>query len=616
MAPPRARRHVPPVVEDLPDPPKPAYVPLPRSAIVAAAAQIVGLKIKRPEIGKKDTDWQAEIWTLYDQVGELHFLLRWKAQACSRLKLVAAHSGDSPEPIVLSDDPTAPSAVDDIRAVDVAEQFAGGSHERSKMLRAGAVHIDAIGESYLVVYANDGKVKVFPPTDIKVQAGSGIWSAGGQDLTDDDLIMHPRVPHPSDVSRVDSPYKSALPVLRELHGLNQQLLGAIDSRLAGAGLLVVPQSISPPKKPPNPDDASTTPEGDAEQDPFLVALIEAMMTPIADRESAAAVVPLVVRVPDDATGKINHIIFAQPFDPELRALRDEAIRRLSLEGDAPPEILLGTGDVNHWGQWSIDESAIKFHVVPTAQVLVDTIVEDWYRPALKQVGVVNADAYTLHIDAAELEQRVDKSGNALNLYDRAEISADALRRETGLSDEDAPDDAERKRIVDLHHSLTVRETVPPGDGNPADAVPTPTPLGTDDAPVDQTRALPDPPDATTPPSASAAALAPEARMHSTVNAAHVAVLRALELAGKRYVNQDRSLRGQQIDVPDHKVHTIYAIDPARHDFLLKGSWAALATVASPCQVRAVDKYTRELLSNGVEHDRGHLAAVFAQAGCS
>ena len=579
-----------------------------RPAIVAAASTIAGRKIKRPD--KKstvDTEWQTEIWKFYDEVGELHFGLRWKAQACSRLKIVAAHAGDNPEPVVIREDPENPDANEDVLAVTIAEQLAGGAHERSKLLRHAALHIDAVGETWIVVYAETGEAKAYAPSEVKEQQGS--WVVAGKTLTEDDLIINPRVPHPSDCNRVDSPIRAARPVLRELHGLNQQLLGAIDSRLAGAGLLVVPQSVSPPKKPATPDDASTEPDEAEQQDPFLMALIEAMMTSISDRESAAAVVPLVVRIPDEAVGKIQHIIFAQPFDPELRALRDEAIRRLSLEMDMPPEILLGTSDVNHWGQWAIDENAIKVNIIPTAQVIVDEFVEEWYRPALEDAGLADPTRYTLLIDAGELEQRADKSGNAVLAYDRGELTGDALRRETGFGDEDKPDDAERTRIIELHAALTGQEAPASSEGQPG---------------VDETRALPELPEAAAPsdevpplPAASAAQqLPPEARMRSLTDAAHVAVLRALELAGKRFVAQNRNLRGSS--TPDWRVHTMHAMPTDKFDFLLKGAWEAFGTIASPCLVEAIDSYTRDLLTTATEHHRDNLTSVMDLAlmdGC-
>src|SRR3546814_9449478 len=86
--------------------------------------------------------------------------------------------------------------------------------------------------------------------------------------------------------------------------------------------------------------------------------MEAMHPPFRDRASAAAVVPLTVPIPDDGTGRsaadyVHAQTFHTPFDEETRELREEAIRRLALGQDAPPELLLGVGNMNHWGAWLV-----------------------------------------------------------------------------------------------------------------------------------------------------------------------------------------------------------------------------------------------------------------------
>src|SRR3546814_15969461 len=93
--------------------------------------------------------------------------------------------------------------------------------------------------------------------------------------------------------------------------------------------------------------ASIAGEGeDAEDVDFDTAFMDAMITPIRDRSSAAAVVPLTVPIPDDGTGRaaadyVHFQTFSTPSDEERRELREEAIRRLALGQDAPPEVLLG-----------------------------------------------------------------------------------------------------------------------------------------------------------------------------------------------------------------------------------------------------------------------------------
>lgn len=98
-------------------------------------------------------------------------------------------------------------------------------------------------------------------------------------------------------------------------------------------------------------------------------------------------------------------------------------------------------------------------------------------------------------------------------------------------------------------------------------------------------------------------------------AAHVAVLRALEFAGKRMV--PRSARSSVPDVEPHLRHTVLPVEPADLDRLLADVWG-LVDVALPGRadlVAALDAYARELLYEGVPHTierlRGALGAALS-----
>src|SRR5699024_3059983 len=92
---------------------------------------------------------------------------------------------------------------------------------------------------------------------------------GGKVETSPDSIFLIRVwrPHPRKHWEADSPTRSSLPVLRELVGLTMHISAQIDSRLAGAGLLLVPESASRAMK-----QAEGLPE-DSKADPFGQALM-------------------------------------------------------------------------------------------------------------------------------------------------------------------------------------------------------------------------------------------------------------------------------------------------------------------------------------------------------
>src|SRR5699024_3375465 len=163
----------------------------------------------------------------------------------------------------------------------------------------------------------------------------------------------------------------------------------------GAGMLLVPQSAQRALK-----SAAGYDETD-ETDLLTESLMEAMMTPISDRSSASAVVPLVVTVPDEAVDKFQHISFASPLDDEARELRDEAIRRLALGQDAPPELLLGTGGMNHWGAWLVREDVVTTHLEPTLALISDALTTQYLWPVIDQtmdMDEVERESYVIWYD--------------------------------------------------------------------------------------------------------------------------------------------------------------------------------------------------------------------------
>lgn len=99
-----------------------------------------------------------------------------------------------------------------------------------------------------------------------------------------------------------------------------------------------------------------------------------------------------------------------------------------------------------------------------------------------------------------------------------------------------------------------------------------------------------------------------------LQAAHLAVLRALELAGRRMV--PRSEKRHAPEVPVHERHTCLVIELNELDRLVSGAWDML-TVAMPERpglVDALDAYTRELLYEGRRHTLIELRARLAAAG--
>jgi hypothetical protein len=629
------------------------------SAVVASAALISKDRV-RSVVGQR-SDWQADAWELYDSVPELRFGVSWVANACSRARLyigrIDPDGSSAPTPINAdyeSKDFTEQGLTVEQVATLLAplEELAGGQLGQSEMLRRMAIHLNVPGESYLVGFDN-------PETGerqwLVVSAGELSSSGGGLKVQLPDMPNHQieidptqatvlRIwrPHGEYAYKADSPLVALRGALRELLDISAHITATAESRLAGAGVLFVPDELTIP-----------TPEASEganplHADPFTAALIQAMAAPLKNRDSASAVVPLVIRGPSSAGESLKHISFATEFDKNAEGLRQSAIRRVATGMDMPPEVLLGLGDSNHWSAWQIEESGIKLHIEPLLGLICDAFTAHFYQPALKAMGFAAAERYAIWYDTTELTQRPNRSPESMEAFDKGLIGAAPTRRELGFSDEDAPTDDERNRalivkIVSAAPSLapsllpllgiTIPETV--AAKAVADAV-----ADDPDAAVAKGGAIPGLPTAPRPAPTPAPAAAPDTRglparaaagVRARVSAKAIegdhawrtrcldmAVLRALERAGNFLLAaHGRSAKAQFRDVPLHQIHLQLHTHPDNLDRALANAYREFhaATPGEDCLHAAVDYYVRALLNAGEDHRREYLDRAITQFQC-
>ena len=448
--------------------------------LTASAMRLKGSNIKRFGTQKnQQVDGRAaEGWEMYRLVGEHRFLVNTLAGRMSQARLFVGKldpNNDTAEAEVVPDDDPQKALVE-----SVLDGFGPSPAERAQLIARAGQNLQVPGDGWYVGIPRDRLVELIPTEDgaiarpeqplvdreaavedpDAVYAKDLVWrfmSTKEVDTSDEDVIklrvnatpdkgtitVKPdevlliRVwrSDPEEWWRADSPTLSSLPVLRELVGLTMGVSAQIDSRLAGAGVFIVPQSARDAVL------AAAGVESDGEDDdPFTDALIEAMVTPISDRSNASAVVPLVLTVPDHVADKFEHITFSTPLDAEARQLREEAIRRLALGFDAPPELLLGMATMNHWGAWLVREDVIVTHVEPPLALVCDALTSQYLWPVLMQNGMSEEEAqqYVIWYSVKHLITRPDRLKDALLLHEAGVISDEALRREAGFDEGDAP----------------------------------------------------------------------------------------------------------------------------------------------------------------------------------
>ncbi len=602
------------------------------TAVVASAAK---MRYESSGALRKVTkqQWQEEAWRHYEECGELAYLVNTIAKAMGRARLYITQVNDEGRPVETPDQ--APPGVN--------ETFLGGPSKQAELLSDAGVQLGVPGECYLIGEperdedgnATDRETWIIASTEeLSERAGKYVLDqgAGARELEPDEtVIVRIWSPSPRKHALPSSQVQSNRRVLRLIERLTQYVQSQIDSRLAGAGVLLLPNELSfvAPEQEENPEDGVSS---------FLATLTEAMTTAVKDRDSVAALVPIVVQGPAEHLEKARLLSFATELSSSVPAMLDGAIRRLALGLDAPPEMLLGMTQANHWGAWMTDEATIKYHVESKLELVCAALTQQMLWPALEGAsGVADAKRWIVWYDTSELTQSPDKGADAKDLYGLGELSGDALRRETGFGDEDKPTDDERelRRLLEIIRTVPaagpllvqrllevaqVGVQVDPAELKPPASAELPAsepPTAEGHAP-----ATTSPPDGDTerrgPPDKAALAAAAEPLTGPFVGACEALALRALEVAGKRVIGRDRY---RHTDLSVWEYHTVRQSTPTSVPRLLQGGFTAVPAVAGRLGVdpekltAALTGYVGALLVSGRRHDadelREHLAGTVA-----
>ncbi|MDX2813421.1 hypothetical protein PV410_12790 [Streptomyces sp. PA03-5A] len=571
--------------------------------LTAAAARYTARKIRGKNF-TPDQSWQIRAWQMYHAVPEVRFAANWIGSAMSGALLYAARRAD---------DGTIERTPDGHAATEIVSQIAGGPDGQAKMLGAFGRHLTVAGEGWVVVRPNADVLSPDSPEDghdwrvlsvreVRQQSGKLIADIDGEEVAipegdpeslDSDAPLAIRVweSDPERAIEADSPVRSSLDLLEELQLLNAAVKAIARSRLTGRGLLLVPKGTRFPTAPT---------QGDAEDD-LIEILMTVAETAIKEPESAAATVPIVLEVPAESISDFKLLTFESDFDDLALKLREEAVRRFAIGLEIPAEILLGLGDVNHWSAWALTEEAIRLGIEPKLATMSYALTQQWLRPLLEAEGVDDWHRWLVWYDSSPLRVRANRSETALQVYDRGVISDEALRRETGFDDADAPSDEEQAK----RDKKQADEEEPQEPADP-------------ELPVDETTSEPD-----TQPNQPAEDLPASAARpdHTALYAAADGLIwAALSAAGeklKRTPACPRSERSKAREIQAAALHTALPVDADGVEKwrLLDGAWTRVPEIAGrygldpECLTASLDDYARELIAAGVEHDYGVVPGV-------
>lgn len=617
------------------------------NSLVASAARVKLNDSSWRYYRLRDEMWQVECWRLYDCIGELHFAAGYVGSACSRVRIFVAEIDELGR---------VGNEVDDDKEVQaLGDTLLGGPASKSEALRAIGIALTVAGECYLIglarnTEANQGsrdKWLVVAPSELKRIGDRLQLRKGRADWVDinpgRDIVIRLWTPHPRMMDLADSPTRAATPILLELERLTRYVFSQIDSRLIGAGILPIPAGLTFPRA-----DGTMGDAGD-----LLMELTEAAKASLTGEGSAAGVVPILVEMPQEAISamKDKPISFESVMSEHAKELRDEAIRRLALAMDMPPEVLSGTGETNHFNAWHVEESAVKIHIEPLMTRICDGLTEAYLKPALKTLGK-DPDKYCLWFDTAPLTVRPNRLQDTLNLFERGIVSAEEVRRAGDYNEKTAKPSQEEEntrfikelllRDPTLFQSVPIREAIgieieevdpmaalPPGStGDPNTPGPAPPPAP--ERSVDGSQPgqdSPDLPQQTRPQGRNGtsngliAGIEYVAAPSAELTLANLMVHRALQVAGARLLT--RGHFDQWKGVPKHELHTkIKVIGDDHADKLLLGAWDELASLAEGLEFKqgklnlekALDTYCRTLMWRSLPHSRAFLKAFLDEVG--
>lgn len=416
-----------------------------RGISITASAQVLNGKntISRKRMRPPQQSWQKEAWLLRSVTGELRFAGDRQARALSQTRLFIA------ERVNPDADPAPVLPESDAAIADLSDSMFGSAAANQQSMKRAGQHLINNGESTIIVKQEDDRFtwSVHSVSEITGNANSWKLNDGVQSraVGADELLIRVWSPDPEWEQLADAPVRSILPIARELEGLTKYVSAQIDSRLAGSGLLLIPEGLSVVRPAPDANDDND----DADEDDYTLAdeLGDYMTIPITDRGSAGSVVPFMLEGPAQELEKVQHIKFDSPLDENAPKLRDEAIRRIALGMDSDPMVLLGMQGGNHWSAWAVSEDEVRLGVAPLAATICHALTTGWLTPMLEELGVQDPHRYQVWFDTTPLELRPDRSKDARELYDKNELSAAAMRRENGFSDDDAPDSEELKKAL-------------------------------------------------------------------------------------------------------------------------------------------------------------------------
>ncbi len=458
------------------------------SALPADRANAAGLR-------RLNQPWQSRALARYDDVGECWYPAQFYSRSMQRVRFFAATTDDKGDVQEVDSGPLA-----DLWAR--VQDPGGGITE----LTGSYGHLMFLtGDGYLVASDDNGEEvwEFLSPVELRVRpGGEGYLRLRAPGLTQEELVdaadtdfepvgnaarvyrLYRR--HPAFSYWADSPVRAVLDLYELLKILTLAAGAEGQSRAANRGLLYVPEELSFA----SPD--SQVGEEDITRDTFMEDFIEGLVNAISNPGDASAMSPFVMRGPGLAqTGLGTAVAMADlikwmPLGPadSYKAVDtwQKVIDRIAFGLDLPSEMVTGTGDVNHWGGWLLDEQGFRQHVAPICDKFCSDLTAAYLRPAAKDAGL-DWESVTIGYDPAAAVNHPDEVATAQTAWRDGIVSSAFYRDAIAATEDDAPDEEDLELLLAIlgkpmptDDEAAEGETAPQDGGTGGDTVEQPPPV--------------------------------------------------------------------------------------------------------------------------------------------
>jgi hypothetical protein len=504
-----------------------------RPVILTASA----MQVRREDANRQElrtTDEEAKCFLYAKKLPELNYASRFYSKMLKRLKIYPARRDARDAVVPITEGPP----------VELLERIQDPGGGRSQILGSYGRLMFIAGQGFLFgrnLGMGNERWSFVSSKEISLQDNKIIWrpteSGSPQEFMQGDSAQVYRMwsPSPERSGEAESPMMAALDVAEELLILSKSVRATAVSRIL-QGILKVPSEISF-----GADDAGL--DDDPEENEFLADLIDHIVGAIENAGTAEAAAPFLA---EGAAEFLRELEWIRMHDPQTdyleKELRAEAVTRLSVGLDMPPEILKGLADTNHWGARQIMHDTWRSHGAPVAEQFCDDLSEAYLRPALEEMEYEDWDKVVVAYDDSEVVVSPDRTEDADRAYDRGQISDEGYLKLKGIDSAYAAKD-ESKRIflaVKLRDARFLKGTqYEVEDMTPVAQLPGPQPSSDAKRPAEEGPPLPGP----------AGVSRQESRALSVRGAAELALMRCRELAGSkiRQANKRNTTIKAQID---------------------------------------------------------------------